>query len=114
MYQDLMPKEFEERLNSDPKGELIDVRTEQEYLQERIPGATLLDISGPDFFEHIQQLPRDKRYYVYCRSGGRSAQAAFFMSQVGLTVYNLYGGILAWHGPKEVGSPPKVTTSRDH
>ncbi len=105
MYQDLPPEEFEKRLNDDPEGELIDVRTEFEYLQERIPGARLLDISGPDFFEHIQHLPREKRYYVYCRSGARSAQAAFFMSQLGLTVYNLYGGILAWHGPTESGPP---------
>ncbi len=103
MYQDLPPEEFAQRLQEDPQAELIDVRTELEYAQERIPGARLLDISGPGFFDYIQKLPKDRHYYVYCRSGARSAQAAFFMSQLGLTVFNLFGGILAWSGPVESG-----------
>ena len=38
-------------------------------------------------------------YFVYCRSGARSAQACQLMSQLGFTsTYNLLGGILEWEG----------------
>ncbi len=103
MYEDLFPDEFARRLKEDPAAELIDVRTSMEYFQERIPGAQLLDISSPDFFDRIQQLPRDRHYYVYCRSGARSAQAALFMAQLGLTAFNLAGGILNWNGETTSG-----------
>jgi len=45
----------------------------------------------------VMDLDKTKSYYVYCRSGGRSASACQFMDKQGLTVYNLLGGIQAWN-----------------
>jgi thioredoxin len=43
-------------------------------------------------------MQKDKPIYVYCRSGGRSSQAAKTMSKNGFSkVYNLLGGIGAWN-----------------
>ena len=39
---------------------------------------------------------KDKAYYIYCRSGARSAQACQLLDQLGVeATYNLQGGILA-------------------
>ncbi|HCQ29697.1 MAG TPA: rhodanese-like domain-containing protein, partial [Flavobacteriales bacterium] len=41
-------------------------------------------------------------YYVYCRSGGRSASACGAMASIGFPkLYNLAGGIMSWSGEVE-------------
>ena len=46
------------------------------------------------------ELDKSKNYYVYCRSGGRSAQACAVMTQMcGFeNAYNLLGGFMNWEG----------------
>ena len=47
----------------------------------------------------LNELDKDKHYYVYCKSGGRSAQACAIMKQLGFKrTYNLLGGITSWRG----------------
>jgi rhodanese-related sulfurtransferase len=44
-------------------------------------------------------LDPSKNYYVYCRSGARSAQACQLMNQMGISsAYNLLGGYMEWEG----------------
>ena len=90
-------EEFAEGFRSNSDAELIDVRTSMEYHQGHIPGATLIDISSPDFQSQIEQLDRNKHYYVYCRSGSRSMHACRFMSKMGFEhTYNLSRGVIGW------------------
>ena len=50
----------------------------------------------------LEKLDKSKNYYVYCRSGGRSAQAATLMDQMGFNeTYNLLGGFKEWDGDVE-------------
>jgi rhodanese-related sulfurtransferase len=50
----------------------------------------------------LEELDKDKTYFVYCLAGGRSAQACGIMKQLGFEkVYNLVGGISQWEGPVE-------------
>lgn len=77
-------------------GVLIDVRTPDEFNAGHIEGAINLDIFNPSFRNEIENLSKDKEYFVYCRSGNRSAQACMLMSELGLQSNNLYGGISAW------------------
>ena len=45
----------------------------------------------------LSALKREQEVYVYCRSGGRSAQAVEFLGNNGFAkVFNVEGGILAW------------------
>jgi rhodanese-related sulfurtransferase len=45
----------------------------------------------------IKNLPKDKTYLIYCRSGNRSAQACEIMGEEGFeNVKNLSGGIMRW------------------
>ena len=46
------------------------------------------------------ELPKDRDIVLYCRTGGRSGMAAYALSQTGhdsAKLFNLTGGIHAWH-----------------
>ena len=76
---------------------IIDVRTQEEFAAGYISGATLIDISSPVFADAISALDRSATYFVYCRSGNRSATATSKMIELGFTsVFELDGGIVSW------------------
>ncbi len=96
-FKDIGPDEFKEGLEKNPNAELIDVRTPDEYEDAHLKGARLMNIMSPDFTEKVEQLPKDKAYYIYCRSGSRSASACQYMAGRGFgELYNLQGGIMFW------------------
>ena len=96
----LSQEEWKKKFESDKDSFLLDVRTPEEYEEGHIPQATLLNIlQAENFIEGIQSLDASKNYYVYCRSGARSAQACQLMNQSGIeTTYNLLGGFVEWEG----------------
>ena len=61
-----------------------------------IKGAQNINVNGQDFKEKIALLDKNTPLLVYCKSGSRSANAAKQMREIGLTVYELEGGILKW------------------
>ncbi len=74
---------------------LLDVREQNEYDEERIPGSQLLPLSElTTRFE--DELPQGREIIAQCRSGKRSAQATDFLRAQGFDVVNMTGGILAW------------------
>jgi len=84
---------------------LVDVRTDGEFAEGHLQGATQINYSASNFEARIKELDRDKPVYVYCRSGNRSGRAARIMKGLGFKeVYNLEGGILAW---QRKGKPVK-------
>lgn len=96
-FKNIKSEPFKEGLENDDQAELLDVRTPGEYEDAHIPGARLINILGPDFTEQIEQLDKDKAYYVYCRSGSRSASACQYMASIGFReLYNLEEGIIGW------------------
>lgn len=100
--KNLSSREFYESFNNSKLAVLLDVRTHEEYCQLRIPGSVLIDIHQPDFKDKISKLDNKKEYYVYCRRGIRSMNAATIMSEMGFeNIVNLTGGIVNWEGPTE-------------
>ncbi|MBT4826901.1 MAG: rhodanese-like domain-containing protein [Flavobacteriaceae bacterium] len=97
---DLSQEEWKHKLENDDNAFLLDVRTLEEFEEGHIPNARLLDIrQAGSFMEEIQSMDASKHYYVYCRSGARSAQACQLMGQMGMdTTYNLLGGFMEWDG----------------
>jgi rhodanese-related sulfurtransferase len=79
---------------------ILDVRTADEFNEGFIANAINIDIhKGQGFIDAVEELDKDKKYYVYCRSGMRSAKACEIMNQLGFeNAYNLLGGILDWEG----------------
>tara|TARA_B100000902_G_C27123481_1_gene819879 strand:+ start:603 stop:908 length:306 start_codon:yes stop_codon:yes gene_type:complete len=95
---DLSQEKWKRLLESDDNAFLLDVRTQEEFEEGHIPNATLLDIrQAASFMKEIQSMNTSKNYYVYCKSGARSAQACQLMVQIGInTTYNLLGGFMEW------------------
>ncbi|MDD3066624.1 MAG: rhodanese-like domain-containing protein [Candidatus Gracilibacteria bacterium] len=80
-----------------PALEILDIRTEMEFDAGRIKHAQLIDVYEPDFIERIKNLPREKEYLLYCRSGVRTANALPIFEKLGFQkIYHLTYGILDW------------------
>lgn len=96
----LTQEEWANQLESDNNAVVIDVRTAEEIEQGMIPNALHIDIHrGQGFIDEVSSLDNSKSYYIYCKSGGRSAQACAVLNQLGFErAYNLTGGITQWQG----------------
>jgi rhodanese-related sulfurtransferase/rubrerythrin len=98
--------ELQEFMNEHKEGSytLLDVRQPGEYQEERIPGAKLVPL--PELNDRLDELPGDEPIVAYCAVGGRSRAAAQLLAGKGFNeVYNLRGGIKAWHGHTAAGPP---------
>ena len=73
---------------------VVDVREAREYRPGHVPGAQNLPLSS--LMARLADLPKDRRVYVICQSGGRSAQATALMRAVGIDAASVAGGTGAW------------------
>ncbi|MGF1925585.1 MAG: rhodanese-like domain-containing protein [Bacteroidia bacterium] len=77
--------------------QLVDVRTAKEYNEGHIGNAINIDYNASDFEANIQKLNKNKRVYIYCRTGNRSAKASEKMSTWGFRkIYVLPTGMDGW------------------
>lgn len=74
------------------QGQLIDVRTQEEYEIGHINGSTLHPVERIETFNK----DKDRTYYIYCRSGNRSAKASKYLAKQGYDIVNLDGGYIAY------------------
>ena len=100
---DLRQEDWLAQLQKDENAIVLDVRTAEECSEGVIPGAINIDIyKGQGFIYQVEELDKSKSIYVYCKAGGRSAQACNIMNQLGFeNTYNLVGGMMEWCGPVE-------------
>ncbi|MBF6607446.1 MAG: thioredoxin [Flavobacterium sp.] len=95
--KNLSATEFAEKIKNTPDGQLIDVRTPGEYGAGNISNSRNIDWNGDQFEAEIATLDKSKPVLVYCKSGGRSGQAAEKLQKMGFTeIYNMNGGFLKW------------------
>ncbi len=89
---------------ADDNAVILDVRTQEECNEGIIPNAINIDIfKGQGFVYEVDELDKNKNYYVYCKAGGRSAQACSIMKELGFeNTYNLMGGFMHWNGDIEL------------
>ena len=79
---------------------LVDVRDPDEYALGHVPGSVNLPLSAIRDAEDV--LPDyDAPLFVYCLSGGRSAQAVAKLVEMGYTAVTNIGGISTYHGEVE-------------
>lgn len=92
----IRPATFSDLKKAHPDLLLLDVRTPEEYRMGRIPESKLLPVSELPMRQKELPENKDNPIVVYCASGGRSSQAAFFLSRMGYQqVYDM-GGIMSW------------------
>lgn len=75
--------------------DIVDVREDYEY-EEMNLGGKLIPMG--EALSRVDEIPRDRKVVVHCRTGQRSAGVINALErQHGFTnLYNLKGGILAW------------------
>jgi sulfur-carrier protein adenylyltransferase/sulfurtransferase len=76
-------------------GMLVDVREEGERAVVALPGAWV-PVAEVRSGALVPGLPPGARAYVYCKSGGRSAEAVDLLRARGVDAVDVEGGILAW------------------
>ena len=95
-YENLTAKQFKEKLRTEKDYVLLDVRTPQEFIEDgHIKNANLIPVQ---IFQYVFLGGlKNKTFFVYCRSGRRSATASKLLEGMGIKkVYNLKGGIQSW------------------
>ena len=81
---DLSQEDWKSKLEADENAFLLDVRTLQEFQAGHITNASLLDIyQSREFIEGIKSFDPSQNYYVYCRTGVRSANSCKLMKELG-------------------------------
>lgn len=115
-YVNLTVEEVWDLINDSNNGIqiLIDVRTPEEYFDERIYTSSFLEKprlfplyimeSNELFLRFFIMLYRDKEIILYCRSANRSfiATQILIYNDFSGTIYNMMGGINEW---KQAGLP---------
>ncbi|GHD10998.1 rhodanese-like domain-containing protein [Zhihengliuella salsuginis] len=82
-------------VNEVPEGaKVLDVREAYEWEAGHATGATHIPMN--EVPERLDDLDPDDDTYVICRTGGRSAQVAAFLTANGYTAFNVAGGSGAW------------------
>ncbi|MFK7904234.1 MAG: rhodanese-like domain-containing protein [Chitinophagales bacterium] len=94
-FQNLMAASFIQKMEQEKEGILLDVRTSMEYDDFHLEDSINIDIKNRDFIDEINELEKDKHYFIYCRIGVRSSNACNYMAMLGFkNLYNLKGGII--------------------
>lgn len=93
--KELSVKELKEWMDNGEDFQLVDVREKYEYDICNLGGEL---IPMGEITSRLDQVSKDKKVVVHCRSGGRSGTIVNVLeSQYGYNnLYNLKGGILAW------------------
>ncbi len=71
---------------------LLDVRTAEEFNARHAKDATLWPVQDIQAGK-LPEVAKDKKIYVYCRSGNRSSQAKALLEQAGFTNVVDLGGL---------------------
>ena len=85
---------------ADPKGEMQEVRTREEYTHGHIPGSQNVPLQ---FLDTISSMISSKQtpVFVYCYSGSRSSQAVKKLGKMGYKNVKNLGGISSYSGKVE-------------
>jgi len=93
--KEITVQELKEMIDAKEDFQLIDVREKSEFEICDIGGELIPLNTLPN---RVDDIAKDKKVVIHCRSGKRSANAIQYLEQnFGFTnLYNLAGGILAW------------------
>jgi DMSO/TMAO reductase YedYZ molybdopterin-dependent catalytic subunit/rhodanese-related sulfurtransferase/glyoxylase-like metal-dependent hydrolase (beta-lactamase superfamily II) len=95
---------------------LLDVREPDEWYAQHVPKAMFLPMGRVRARQ--EELPRDRKIVVVCRSGGRSAAVTAALRRSGFDAVNLAGGMCAWAAAGLAvvvgGSDPGLVVHNEH
>lgn len=91
---------------------IIDIRTHLEYEEERLENVSYnIDFYAEDFKAKLNELDKNAKYLIYCRTGRRTGLALEIMKELGFKdIHHIKGGIVDWKAkgyPTVKGAPSK-------
>ena len=95
-YQKITAEQAKNMMDDGDSYILLDVRTEEEFKENRIDGAILIPDYEINSRAEKELADKNVRILIYCRSGRRSALAAKEMIDMGYTDVYDFGGIIDW------------------
>lgn len=76
---------------------IIDIRTSMEFMQGSINNSKNIDFYHPSFLSEVKKLDKNKKYLIYCASGGRSKAACGLLESLNFQyIYELKGGFSSY------------------
>ena len=97
--KNLTKEDWKKLIKETQNAVVIDVRTPEECAEGTQPNAQQINfLSLTDFLLAVEKLDKNNSYFLYCRSGNRSAQACMYMHDKGFKTFNLMGGMMQWDG----------------
>ncbi len=97
-YESLSAKTFQEKLLTEKKPQILDVRSSEEFASGHIENAININWNSDDFNEKIKAFDKTKPIFVNCQGGGRSKKAADRLFSLGFKkIYELNGGMNDWN-----------------
>lgn len=86
-----------ELLNAKDDVQVLDVRSNKEFIRGALPDAKNISISDPEFRERVAAMDQAKPVLVYCAGGYRSRRAVEVLRALNFrTVYHLHRGYHSW------------------
>ncbi len=95
-YHKISPKEAKDMMDSSKDFVILDVRTQEEFDEQRIDGAYLLPDTEIKNRAEKELTDKNQLIFIYCRSGRRSAASANELVNLGYTNVYDFGGIIDW------------------
>lgn len=87
-----------EKVITEQKVQLLDVRTAEEYESGYIKNSLQADWNNEEQFkQRIKALDKNIPVYTYCLSGARSGAAVRWLNENGYKAFNMEGGIKSWN-----------------
>ena len=101
VYMSITAEQAKEIMDTQEGYIILDVRTQEEFAQEHIPGAVLLPLDDVKQKANVVLPDKERLILVYCRSGRRSKTASQILVDLGYTNIKEFGGIIDWPYEKE-------------
>lgn len=84
------------KLIADKNGQLVDVRTPEEFVSSQLPGAINIPLHEIELLAE-QKLDKSRPVVVFCRSGQRSYMAQHILKNLGFAEVENLGPYMAWY-----------------
>ena len=87
---------FKEKITTEKKIILIDVRRPDEFVKGSLPDAINISYLTTDLWDKLEVLDKTKKIFVFCQSGRRSIRVCTLLRNGGFdndSVFNLDGGL---------------------
>ncbi len=95
-YVSISSQQAKQLMETEENYIILDVRTQEEYDEKHIKGATLIPDTKISSLAETLLKDKEQLILVYCRTGRRSKNASAELAAMGYTNVKEFGGIVDW------------------